>query len=272
MTDDEHNSRLITSSLFDQSAAHLERLSGTLPGKAIETLAREVILRVSSSYQAPKNPNPTIKSFAEALIGPDPKEAARVIERLLRDGVSLRDLQLRYLSGAAHLLGNWWDSDHISFSNVTVGTGRIYAIMRTLAKQVPPQLLPDGRRVIFASIPDDQHTLGIGMAADFARGQGWEVDLQVGLDHDELMAHLMGSDDQLIGLSGGSGRSLPALARLMVAIRVGKPHAVILVSGNISRECRDTIELMGTELIEPDLDRALIGMSELWDLLITRKT
>ena len=44
---------------------------------------------------------------------------------------------LEYLALAARKLGKWWEEDRVSFLDVTLGTGRIYAIIRAVSPARP---------------------------------------------------------------------------------------------------------------------------------------
>lgn len=238
----------------------------------VELLAREVLLRLADKSATPPTLAATINDLTEALLGSDPQQAARIIEDLYQDGVDARELHLTYLASAARLMGTWWTADKVTFTNVSTGVGRIYAIMRSLAARMPRARMPDGRHALFAPIPEDDHTLGLRMAAEMARKDGWEIDLQLALGHNALLDHYLASDHAIIGLSGGSERGVSHLARLVIALRMSAPGALILVSGNIANVARESLELMHIDVIASDIDGALSGLAGLWNQLEARAT
>jgi len=96
------------------------------------------------------------------------------------------------------------------------------------------------------SVPGERHTLGVTMAADLLRREGWAIDLKIGHDHDELVAELARCDFDILGLSAAARSAVPAAARLIAAVRVVAPHAQILMAGNIvagDTDLRDVLDV-----------------------------
>ncbi|MDZ7709375.1 MAG: cobalamin B12-binding domain-containing protein [Roseovarius sp.] len=92
-----------------------------------------------------------------------------------------------------------------------------------------PEPHPRDVTVIFASVPGEQHTLGIRMAADLFRGDGWEIALRVGLSEDELIAGISRQPRCIVGLSVGGRHSLDGLTALVKALHRHCPHVAIVV-------------------------------------------
>jgi methanogenic corrinoid protein MtbC1 len=171
---------------------------------------------------------------------------------------------LKYLAGAARMLGDWWEVDLASFTEVTLGTSRMYAIMRAMRYEMPIPSSAATRTAIFASVPGETHTLGVRMAADLFRKDGWKIDLRVADTHDSLVSGIVQSDTHLVGISVGGAHSLQALSRLIIALRIEKPTARILVSGHITEEAKDAIDLIGVDGMATDIETAKQLMESLW--------
>jgi methanogenic corrinoid protein MtbC1 len=264
MDDSNNTSKLVPPELYEETYSKIGRLQTTLPEPALKVLAREVLQRLSNKAIDSAEREQAIVDLSEALIGADPNAALDLIDRFHRDGANIKSLHLDYLAPAAALLGDWWTQDRIQFSSVSVGTGRIYAIVRNLARRFPPDRVLNRRHALFASIPGDDHTLGVRMATELVRKEGWDVDLAITSTHDELLNQIAHSNHLIIGLSGGGDQSLPELARLVLAIQVSQPAAMLLISGSIVTEARDALELMHIDAIESDFDGALAALERFW--------
>lgn len=210
-----------------------------LAALALEVVALEVVARVANNLRdlpatetAPTSEE--IDDLCAALLSPDRQALIAQVVRARKNGASSETLCLGYLAEAARRLGEWWDSDRVPFQDVTVAAGRICALLRILRlERMTP--LPDLRRAaIFAAVPGENHTPGITMAADLARDQGWDIEVFVGRSHEDLIHDFDRRTATLIGLSASGRRSLPALIKLIVALRISRPRALILVSGNIA--------------------------------------
>ena len=181
--------------VYKRSQAKIRRLKEKLPEDLVANLAREVIMRVASKDRVldhvPYEASPeALEKLCVALLSDDDKAASGIISELRADGVRAEDIYLKQLAAAAPTLGDKWVNDELSFSQVTLATGRMYAIMRSLRHLFEPQLPLHGKAAVFAAVPGEDHTLGVHMAADFFRKDGWDIALKVGMDHDELVAEI----------------------------------------------------------------------------------
>lgn len=218
-----------------------------LPPSAVQVLADEVVVRLASLWRAgPPRLAVGVDAVVEALISTDARAAHRIVDQERADGITVDEICLHRLAGAARKLGEMWEDDSVSFLTLTVAIGRIFEILRRLRQEVP--LLPPDprrkRRAFFASIPGEKHTLGVTMAATILRNHGWEIQLRTGLDHDGLVDEVLKDDHELIGLSAGSREQLPALMRLIVALHIERPHAQVLVCGPITSQVRGLAKMV----------------------------
>ena len=119
----------------------------------------------------------------------------------------------------------------------------------------------------FVSVPGDNHKLGVTMAADLLRERGWDIRLLVGMDHDALIDELAADAPTLIGISTGGKRSLPALLRLIVALRIATRPARILVCGQIADDDFQLVGVSGADSVARDFETAATEMNRLIGLI-----
>lgn len=259
------------SDLYEESFDGIKTLKSKLPEDSVRLLADEVIARLASRVrEAPTDfhVKPSdIDKLARALIAADSNEAARFIQRLRDRGARVEHVYLGYLAPAARLLGEWWVEDEVTFMSVTIGSSRIFAIMRALSHLLTAPLQSPRRAAVFASVPNETHTLGVKMASDLFRKEGWDIDLQIGLDHSDLVEHATRSDVKLIGLSSGGSHSRVELAKLVVALRLARPDALLMVSGNIVNEEDDLVAVLGVDGVANSMPEARATLENLWGLL-----
>lgn len=245
--------------------SEIDVIRKTLPASALTALAQEVVKRVADNLNvtlplAVMPSSEDIDALCSALSSPDDTAAISLIEEAQRKGAGYDALYRFYLAEASRRLGTWWDEDRVSFYSVTIAAGRIYAILRILRLQ-KQNATPDLRRAaMFAAVPGENHTLGIAIAADLARDRGWDVELFLGHAHDELVDILSKRDTLLVGLSASTKRSLPALIKLIVALRISKPKAKILICGPIAANDFGFDGITGADASASDFDSALAHM------------
>ena len=254
--------------VYHNSETNIFKLSKKLPEDLVASLAREVILRVASrSVAAGAAARPVsqeaLLAFSTALASDSPKSAAKIIAAERKAGRPVEDIYVNFLASAARQLGDMWNSDHITFAQVTVGSGRIFAIMRSMRHMFETAALPDEPEVIFASVPGETHTLGVRMAADFFRNDGWNISLLVGHSHDDLLAEIAQISSRIIGLSFSGDHSLEALSQLIVALHICAPHLSIVVCGQEAEEFRAILDLMGVDGIAATMEEAKLHFTRL---------
>jgi methanogenic corrinoid protein MtbC1 len=264
MTSEDSHSAALVDEVYHKAYSDLNELHQRLPEGAVIDLAREVLKRLAAK-NAGKTVDPAVFStLGNALIAPDATTAARMIDDLYKSGIAIKAIYLDYLAPTTALLGEWWETDQITFADVTVGTGRIYAIMRSINRRSRPEVLPERKSAFFATVPDDDHVLGMKMAVDLARKAGWEIEARLDSDHDRLVEDIAKSGELLIGLSAGGIHALPNLARLVLALRISAPVSKILVSGHIVDLAQDQIELLQVDGIGRSFEEAMTQLETLW--------
>ncbi|MGI1664206.1 cobalamin B12-binding domain-containing protein [Palleronia sp. KMU-117] len=236
----------------------------------MQVLAQEVIRRLSTQLRSPdKTPHaPTpeeIQSFCDALVSSDAGASATMMSRIQAKGTSVTDIYIHYLAAAAGRLGEMWATDEISFMDVTIGASRILAILRGLRDVFRSSRPMTERAALFAAVPGEQHTIGITMAADLFRREGWDIDLIVGASHEEIIDRLGSSDASVVGLTAHGEKSLSPLLRLIPAIRIVNPAVSILICGKIGELSDDVVSLTGADGFAGDVTSALVTMGQWHD-------
>jgi len=202
-------------------------------------LAREVLSRLPEQFGVRSEWGVTftpemVEELAIALVSDDNKAAGRLVANQQDAGHSEKLIYLTYLAEAARLLGTWWDADTVTFAQVTIGTARIYAILRVLAPQMRRESADTtGKAVLICCVPEETHTLGVKMAADLLRADGWAVELVMGETHEKLIDRITLAQPVIVGLSAASEHSMPSLAKLIMSIRICSPDTLIFAGGRI---------------------------------------
>ena len=237
----------------------------------LSDLAHEAMARLCSQMRAKAGAGPArsvlgdpcVAAMAYALCDADDDAASVLVEDLLTAGLSVQDVCLDHLAPAAQRLGYLWDRDRLPFTEVAVATARIQSILRRMPAVRAGFRGGASKGAIFAAVPGEQHTLGVMMAADLFRREGWDVGLLVGVTHDELVARISRDDRPVIGLSCSSGQSYPALRRLVAALARTRPDADLMVSGQIVQDAARIRDLPFPVTAVTDLDDARDQMTRM---------
>ncbi len=185
--------------------------------------------------------SPRLASFVKTLLATDDEAASHFVHGLLDEGLTPEQLYQECFEPAARVLGEMWCSDDCTFYDVTIGTGRIQRLVRELSHQfLSDQAYPGSTgRILLACAPNEQHSLGIAILAEYFVRDGWDVQLGPGLGSEGLLDNVRESDYNLLGLSVAV---TDHLSRLQQDIRRAR---------QVSRN-RDIRVLVGGPLISAD--------------------
>jgi methanogenic corrinoid protein MtbC1 len=251
------------------------RINGQPPLHLLAGLAHEVVRRIA--YRERDNDAPPHAPSAEeveelcmALLSNDGATSAEEIISTLAKDTTREVIYLGYLAAAARMLGDWWTEDRVSFTDVTAATGRIFELLRKITITAHPGANRQDLTVVFASVPGEHHTLGIRMAADLFRDDGWDIALKIGLSETELVAEIRKLPRCIVGLSIGGQHSLDRLAGLVEALHRHCPQAVIVVSGQDVDGLRPRLSAMGLDAVAGEINEAKEHISALWDREMAR--
>jgi MerR family transcriptional regulator, light-induced transcriptional regulator len=246
----------------------------SLPPEHIKHLATEVINRLSIlgppmiPVEALDIAKETVSEFCDLLLTPEPSAPMSFVLDLQARGVSTQLLRYGLIAGAARGLGELWDKDQISLIDVTVATGQLYALIRSIKDGSAGSVWARRTRpaALFALVPEETHTLGIMLATDTFRDAGWDIDLRLALSHDDLLHHVVSTEPTVVGLSFSTRDRLPDLIRLVLALRIVVPEAIIGVAPTLDMDEDEIFALVDVDLIFHDARIALNDLERLMRL------
>ena len=236
----------------------------SLTSRGLSDLAAQAMARVINNTRAGDlseeakacMQSPMATALATALCDDMSDTADLIVSDLMDAGLSVEDVCLDHLAPAARCLGEWWETDRLPFTDVTMATSRIQAILRRLptSRKSPRGFGENG--AVFCAVPGEQHTLGVMMAADLFRRNGWDVGLLLGLEHGEMVERLDRDDRSVIGLSCSGDHSVDALERLMIALRKRRKDARIILSGQIALDAAALRRLPRPDAVVTSMEEA----------------
>jgi methanogenic corrinoid protein MtbC1 len=176
-----------------------------------------------------------IHECAQRLVDPSRGSVVALAEDLVSKGVTLDEIYLELFAPAASYLGDLWSQDDCSFSEVTIGVGRLQQALWRFAPHFRGDVVEGEpwRRAIMATLPCEQHTLGTMMVAQFFQRAGWDTSVLIGVDEEALVQAVRSEPVRLLGLSIGDVRSCPSLVRVIKRLRLhsANPELRIIAGG-----------------------------------------
>ena len=180
---------------------------------------------------------PELTAFADLAVHKDVAVVVAHLNSLMARGVPIESVYLNWIAAAARQMGCDWESDRADFSAVTHG---MWTLQQALHRLSPVFLRAEGptktaRRALLASVPGEQHTLGLCMVSEFFRRAGWDTWTELPSDYDEVIGKARDEWFDLVGLSAGCDHKIDALAQAIVTLRRASRNAevVVMVGGPI---------------------------------------
>lgn len=209
--------------------------------------------------------HPYVHTLTEFVLERRMRAALELLQSRLEGGVPIESLLRDYLAPTAQHLGSLWNEDRVTFTEVTVGVGRLQDLQRELDGHLAPvNLLPEAPRALLATVPGEQHAFGVSMAAALLHRRGWEVSgTPSNRDGDLLKAASQGWFE-VIGLSLGAERNVPTIGPLVQRLRNASMNGNvrIVLGGRLATEQPELIldQLRDQESVEVAADvEALAG-------------
>lgn len=227
-----------------------------LPEGTLVLLAQEVIQRLahwahetdgSREGASRSAAGAAVDTLCAALVGLEPEAAMRLILAAHRDGATHEELCIDHVGAAARQLGLMVEREAVSYGQMTLAAGRMLTLLRALRDLAPPVEPRRGRCALFATVPGERHVLGVTMAADLFRDEGWDIDLRLGTTEAQLVDLVRGGAYPIVGLSAAGVDGIGPLARTIVALRVATPRLLIFVGGPIAQLDPDIAHRVGAD-------------------------
>jgi len=223
----------------EESAAVRERMRLLLSTVETQIIPRLVIAHRSTcgcdGHRLEAEVAPPRRAEVDRLVGllldPGAGSFVSYADDLIARGNSLDVLYLEVLAPSARRLGEMWSADEVGFADVTIALGRMHQLLRHFSPLFRPEVLEGEpwRRALFASVPGEQHTLGLSMLVQYFLRAGWDASLVPASVDQELMRIVQHEHVALIGLSMSSERSAQTLRSLIGRLRSASCNGALRV-------------------------------------------
>ncbi len=178
--------------------------------------------RTPASVAAPQRPTAeqVDRLVALALEGSQ-SDTAAYVTALHDSGVPAESLLLDLLTPTARQLGRMWEDDTCTFSDVTIGLGRLGHVMRLLGGAFGSDYEPKrrGPSALLVQMPGEQHGFGLAMVVHFFRRASWNVRQEPTVTRAALLDIVRREWFGIVGVSVSCSDRLDALAQDIRDIR-----------------------------------------------------
>lgn len=159
--------------------------------------------------------------FARLVLSSEPTEIMDRVEALMMRGMTLERMFLDLLAPVARKLGEFWDQDLCTFTDVTLGLSRLHQILHEISRRKFNDFadVATPRRVYLVPAPGEQHTFGLSMLEEFFLHAGWETASDYSASETTILETVAAQNLEVVGFSVGCKELLDPLSQLIERTR-----------------------------------------------------
>jgi methanogenic corrinoid protein MtbC1 len=191
------------------------------------------------------------QAFARVVLSRNPDTLDVFVEKLRARGVGSERLYADLLAPAARLLADLWDQDEISFTEVTIGLGRLQHVVRDLESGTAynGDNDPAARSCLFSPRPGEQQTFGFYMIEELFRWSGWRTWIETAATDAEMVADVRCQWFDMFCLSVSRSANIQDVAATIEAVRRASRNRelFILVNGRPFIERPELVATVGAD-------------------------
>jgi methanogenic corrinoid protein MtbC1 len=235
---------------------------GDRGGDGLELLARTVVARIAARDTPRVVDDSLVAALARALTSPDPGDFETLRADLRRARIGETELVDAYFPAVARYLGCAWAEDEMPFTDVSIGTARMQAMLRQVGRDWVSNLASDldGSTVLMVLPEGEQHSFGVMVLTGQLRRQGVSVQLQLGADARALRALAADRDFDCAMVSVACEERLALCAKLVKSLKDGSGGRLwVAVGGAVLDRPLDIRRLTGADIVTNDPRLALDG-------------
>jgi MerR family transcriptional regulator, light-induced transcriptional regulator len=203
-----------------------------------------------------------IDRYALIAISASSDSLLAVIGGLLQQGVPLETIFLDLLAPTARRVGDFWLEDRVSFADVTIALGRLQKVVRDLSLHGSRLERRDteGRSVLLAAAPGEQHTFGVVVVEELFRRAGWRTWTELSGDESEILGSVQSHRFDMFGVTASAEHHLDQVSLLIKSVRRASKNRdiTIMVGGLIFTERPELAAAVGADGSAADARQAVL--------------
>ncbi len=170
-----------------------------------------------------------VECLTAMVLEGDQAEASAYVAAMRDAGMPTESLFLDLLTPTARRLGEMWEDDDCSFTDVTLGLIRLGDVMHLLSHAFSDDYaaVRPGPSVLLAQVPGEQHGFGLAMVVQFFRRAGWNVRQEPAPTREHLAGIVQDQWFGLVGLSVACSDRMDQLVADIKAIRQASRNRAI---------------------------------------------
>lgn len=203
----------------------------------------------------------SITELTQLVLQEDARTSVNYVKEMNASGVSLENIYLLLLTPVARNLGEMWDEDGVSFTDVTIALWRIKQLMYDLSPlfQQYAQSNKTGPSIMLVPLPGSQHNLGLFMVSEFFAKAGWRIWGELAATQEDIVSMAQTEWFDVIGLSVSLREQFPQLKELIKEIKLKSknPQLGVMIGSPVFNQFPELVDDIGADMVGFSAEDAL---------------
>lgn len=213
-----------------------------LAADCVLKLAQQALDRMAGRVCEAPVSDAFIESFCRLLMSGDKLGAERMLRAATQRRAGYAGVADGLLSASARRMGEKWQTDEASFLEVTIAVSMIFRLNHEHAQRhVPIVRDPSLRQAVFATMPGQAHNLGLVLAAEAFRQDGWQVTLLLDAAMNLILDRVRRLRPDVVGLSVSNLDRRYQLEQLIGELRALPTGVEVLLGGSAAEDVRTSL-------------------------------
>lgn len=206
-----------------------------------------------------------VVDLAHILLTHEVDDVELILRAYLNSGLRLDEIYVDLMAPAARHLGEMWENDTATFSDVTIGLGRMQTLLNRLSDSYrnEEEVRDDLASGLFVTPAGEMHSFGIRMVDELFRRAGWRTLCEPNSRINDVLAMVGNESFHLLGIGITSEAQVPFVKELIRQVRKvsHNRHILVLVGGSYIVGRPDLAASIGADFSASD-GREAIAIAE----------
>ena len=202
-----------------------------------------------------------VEELTKLVLEEDARISVDYVKEIHASGTALEDIYLLLLTPVARKLGEMWEEDESSFTEVTIALWRIKQLMYDLSPvfQQYAEQGKTGSSIMLVPLPGSQHNLGLFMVSEFFAKAGWRIWGELAATEEEIVSMAANQWFDIVGLSASVREQFPQLKELIKSIKAKSknPNVGVIIGSPVFNQFPELIGDLGADMVGMDAEDAL---------------
>jgi methanogenic corrinoid protein MtbC1 len=202
-----------------------------------------------------------VEDLTKLVLQEDARISVDYVKKMHGSGTALEDIYLLLLTPVARKLGEMWEEDESSFTEVTIALWRIKQLMYDLSPifQQYAEQGKTGSSIMLVPLPGSQHNLGLFMVSEFFAKAGWRIWGELAATEEEIVSMAANEWFDIVGLSASVREQFPQLKELIKSIKAKSknPNVGVIIGSPVFNQFPELQDDLGADMVGMNAEDAL---------------